>query len=145
MVDSKRMIEHQAKIEHSLSLLEKCKIAEKYPDEEHPHEYKFALSEQVIDRLAALVVKNKGNTAMACLTLVFEKIAKGKKNAQSLEALEYHMGVLHYLAFGKEPSKKDLENLDSPDDKCDAICELCLAETFPTKEIEIDKKCEKKL
>jgi hypothetical protein len=140
MVDSKRMIEHKAKIDHSLSLLEKCGIAEKYPDEEHPGEYKFALAEQVINRLATLVVRNKGNSAMGCLELVFEKMAKGKKNAQSLEALEYHMDVLHFLAFGKETSEKDLENLDFPDDKCNGICELCLDETCPAKEIEIDRK-----
>jgi hypothetical protein len=45
MIDSKKMIEHQAKIEHSLSLLEKCKMAEKYPDEEHPHEYRAHASQ----------------------------------------------------------------------------------------------------
>ena len=140
MVNSKKIIKHKAKVEHSLSLLEKCGIAEKYPDEEHPHQYKFALAELVVNRLSALVISNRGNRTAACLELVFEKIAKGKKNAQSLETLEYHVAVLHYLAFGEEPSEKDAENPHFPNDKCDAICELCLDETCPAKDIEIDKK-----
>jgi hypothetical protein len=140
MIDSKKMIEHKAKIEHSLSLLEKSGIAEKYPDEEHPNEYKFALVEQVVKRLATLVVSNRGNRTVACTKLVFEKIAKGKKNAQSLEKLEYHVYVLHYLAFREEPSEKDTEKQNSPKDKCDTICELCFDETCPAKDIEIEKQ-----
>jgi hypothetical protein len=72
---------------------------------------------------------------MACLELVFEKIARGKNNAQSLEALEYHIGVLHVLAFGERPSEKDAENPRSWDDECNGICELCLDENCPAKEI----------
>jgi len=141
MIDSKKTIEYQAKVENSLNLFEKNGIAEKYLDKEHPNQYKFALTELSVNRLYALVKSNKGNRTVACVKLVFERVARGEKNVQSLEALECHVAVLHYLAFGEEISDKDTENPpSSKNDKCDTICELCLDETCPAKDIEIKQR-----
>jgi hypothetical protein len=134
MVDPHEKMENERQVSFSLNLLAKYGIAKKYYYEKS-NDYRFVLTKRAANRLFAPAKSNKGNKNMACLELLFETIAKGKKNAQTLEALSFHSSVLHFLAFKEKPSKEDYENTISPDNKCDGFCELCPDEYCPAKDI----------
>jgi|WetSurMetagenome_2_1015567.scaffolds.fasta_scaffold66397_2 hypothetical protein len=139
MVDSKSD-ELEAQLHSSLCLFEKCGIVEKQYYGKQTEEYEFFLTKSAKKRLDSLLRRHRGNRSLACTQLLLEKTATGKKNAKTLEELDFNLIVLHLIVFDEGPSEKDAENPHSSNNKCDAICELCLDETCPAKDVEIEKQ-----
>jgi hypothetical protein len=134
MADSQESKKTQAKVDFSLSFLEKHGIVEKGDFDKKTNSYEYVLTERAADRLAGLVADSKGNKSRGCLKMVLDTMAS-VRNPLTLEALNFYMNVVHLVAFGEKSSKKDFEVLPSSDDECDGYCEICPEEYCPAKEV----------
>jgi hypothetical protein len=91
--------ERLAKVQFSLSFLEKWNVVYKSGYNTQTNDYTYRLTNQVKQELQDLVQQHKGDKEMACIELLLRKCAQGESNALTTEAIEFHARVLHVLAF----------------------------------------------